>query len=232
MRNAKKFDVKMLAIWLIVLVAFAAVAFLLPIARNAVFYIAFSATLISFGLVVFAYIQSFLHDDTLSSKLLGFPIFRVSLIALFVQLVIFAALTATSSICPLWLAVIVEGLVFAGSAVCLIATEAARGVVEEAELKPEDRTQTMKRLRALAVAKMSIQKEEQAKEACRRLADALKYADPVSTQATQELEQKIEQILETLEKYEIGDRLSLIEQAQILLQQRNAFAKTNKEHTA
>lgn len=228
MKNAKKFDVKMLAIWLIVLAAFVAVVFLLPISRNAVFYVAFAMTLVSFGLVAFAYVQSFLHDNTLSSKLLGFPIFRVSLIALALQMLVFVTLGALSALCPIWLAVIIEGLVLAGTAVCLIATEAARGVVEEAEVKLTDRTQMIKRLRAQAETVVSLQTNEHIKTEVERLSQALRYSDPVSSDATKEVELEIEKLLGKLYNGVDADIEARIKRALVLVQQRNSIIKSNK----
>lgn len=224
----KKFDVKMLAIWLIAVILFVVLVFLLPLNRNAVFGISFAVTLISFGLVALAYILSFMHDQTLQSKLLGFPIFRVSVLALGVQLIIGFALMALSSLCPLWLAVAIECVLLAGSAVCLIGTEAARGVVEKTEVVLRDHTQAMKQIRALASAKLSLEKDPQVYAACQSLVDAIRYADPVSNEATAEMEQQLEQLISGLGEGEPNTRLALIEQAQSLLQQRNAMAKISK----
>lgn len=228
MKNAKKFDVKMLAIWLIILAVFVAIALLLPVARNAVFYIAFAMTLVSFALVAFAYVQSFLHDDTLSSKLLGFPIFRVSVVALGLQLVAFVLLTVLSFVCPVWLAVLIEGLVLAGTSVCLIATEAARGVIEDAEVKLEDRTQTIKKLRTQAVAMVSMQEDAQVKAKMEKLAQELRYCDPVSTDATKDIELELEVLLGKIQTANREECMESIKHGIALVKRRNSIAKINK----
>ena len=228
MKNAKKFDVKMLAIWLITLAAFIAVVFLLPISRNTVFYVAFAMTLVSFGLVAFAYVQSFLHDDTLSSKLLGFPIFRVSLIALALQMAVFAVLAALSTVCPVWLAVIVEGVVLAGTAVCLIATEAARGVIEDAELKLTDKTQMMKKLRILAEAAISQQEDTCVRDEVEKLARVLRYADPVSCEDTQDVERQLEMLIGRLNEGSTESRVANAKEACALAERRNSLVRFSK----
>lgn len=228
MKGLKKFDVKMLALWLLALTVFLMLAFLPPMERNAVFGIAVGATLFIFGFVAVAYVLSFMHDGTLTSKLLGYPIFRVSVFALGAQGVICLLLVALSRACPVWLAVAVEGVMIAGIACAMIGTEAARGVVERSEQTLDSRTANMKRLRRLAQAQRDAQQDERVRAAAARLAEALAYADPVTSAATREAEARIEALLGTLSSGTAQERLDAISQAEACVRQRSAAAKGSK----
>lgn len=228
MKSLKKFDVKMLALWLLALTVFLMLAFLPPMKRNIVFGIAVGATLVMFGFVAVAYALSFMYDETLTSKLLGYPIFRVSVFALGAQGVICLLLVVLSRACPIWLAVAVEGVMIAGAAVAMIGTEAARGVVESNEDALSDRIANMKRLRRLALVQRDAQMDECVRAAAARLAEALAYADPVTSEATREAEERIEVLLGTLTSGSSQERLDAISQAEACVRQRSAAAKESK----
>lgn len=159
---------------------------------------------------------------------MGFPIFRVSLVALAFQLVVFMLLATMSVACPVWLAVIVEGLMLMGTSVCLIVTEAARSVVGDAEAELDDKTHMIKKLRERAAAMVPLQEDALAKAEVEKLAQALRYADPISSEATKGLESKIEYLLAQLGEGATHERIEKAKRALALIQQRSVVAKSSK----
>lgn len=69
-------------IWGIALVTVVVLAFVIPFARAAVYWLALAATLGMFGICAAAFARAFRTEETLESKLLGWPIFKVGYTAL------------------------------------------------------------------------------------------------------------------------------------------------------
>lgn len=136
----------------VLLAVFVALAFVIPFVRNTVFWVAVVGTLLMFGVCACAYVYSFGKKETPESKLLGWPVFRVSYIMLPVQLVISFALMGMASFCPVMAAVIVEVVVFAVAFILLTVRDAARQVITVSEEKLADNTAAWKAIRAKAAA--------------------------------------------------------------------------------
>lgn len=178
-------------LWGIALAAVLTLSFVLPFARTAEYLMALLCTLAMFTLCAFAFVRAFRRKNTLESKLLGWPIFQVAVVALAVQIVVGLVLMAVGPLTPVWAALLVEAAVFAVTGFCLTVKDAAREAVTQAEATAEDRTQGWKAIRARASALAAGSDNAQ----LRRLAEEIRYADPMP----KSVDGEIMQLLDVLE---------------------------------
>ena len=213
----KKLNGHMFILWGAALAVVIALMILIPFARTATWWIAAACTLMMFGVTAFMFTRSFRRGKGLASKILGWPIFRVAYAALIVQVIVGFVLMGLAFLCPVWIAALAEIVVFAVTAACLTVKDAAREVVARSEAQVKDDTAAWKALRVRAA---SIASETNHPE-IKKLAEAIRYADPRPTS----LDNKVAEAIETLSGYATAEN---IQKASRLLEQRNALAKTEK----
>lgn len=177
-------------IWGIALVVALAFAFLIPFTHNAVYFIALISMLLAFVLCAWSFWRSFALKDELFSKYMGWPIFKVGLAALVAQLVLGFGLMALSFLCPVYIALLLEIVLFAAAGACLIAREAARQVVEQSEQPLPDRTAAWKEVRRKAATLEAPQSAE-----WKKLLEDIRFADPTDDEQSLPYTQRILELL-------------------------------------
>lgn len=122
----------------IVLAAYLLLAFVIPFAKTAVFWLALVFTLAAFGVQLYVLKLSFTKGKDARSKFYGFPIARIGVVYLIVQIVLSFLFMAIAKFCAAWIAGIIFVLLLAAAAVGVIAADAMRDEVErqDAQLKP------------------------------------------------------------------------------------------------
>lgn len=180
-------------LWGIALAVVFVLAFVIPFAKTAVYWIALLCTVAMFGVCAFSFVRAFRKDNTLESKLLGWPIFKVGYVALIVQVIAGFALMALAALCPVWVAALAEVAVFAATAFCMTVKDAVRKAVTAAEVKVTDNTAAWKAIRARAAAIAA----ETGHPDIKKLAEEIRFADPTPT----EMDGEIAQMLEALISY-------------------------------
>lgn len=207
------------SLWGLTLVAVLAAALLIPFEKaNALYWISLVCLLMMFALCALTFVRAFRGTDTLESKILGWPIFKVATVALGADICLSFLLMTLSTLCPLWLGVLLEVLLFAATGFCLTLRDAAREVVVQSEVKVEDTTGNWKSLRARTAALAAKTNREDV----RKLAEEMRYADPTPTS----LDGEIARQLDALE-LEVTDRS--VEKLMSLLRQRKPLAKAEKQ---
>ncbi len=201
-----------------VLAVFLVLAFIIPFSRTAVYWIGFGCTIAMFICCGLAFVRAFRRDETLESKLLGWPIFKVGYTALAVQACIGFVFMALARVIPVTVAVIIEVLLFALTMICLTVKDAAREVVRNLEGKDNGPIAAWKAIRTRAVEVASSTGNAKLKE----LAEVIRFADPNPTP----IDGQIAQMLEVLSGY--ADQAN-IKKAFALMEQRTALAKEAKQ---
>lgn len=204
-------------LWGIALAVVLVLALVLPFLHTAIYWIALVCTLVMFGVCALAFARAFRKDDKLESKLLGWPIFKVGFAALAAQVLVGFALMALSSVCPVWIAALAEVAVFATAAFCTTVKDAAREAIQQSEKRADDPTAEWKKIRARASAIAASTGHPELK----KLADVIRYADPMPTG----MDSEIAQMLEILSSYADAEN---IRKAFAMLEQRKGLAHENK----
>ena len=110
------------------------IAFAVPTAKTATFWIAYVFTAVAFALQIAIWKFAFKGADTLKSKFLGISLISVGITYLIIQLIAFAIFMAFP-IAPTWIAIVVCALILSISAICLIGTETGREEINRVEAK-------------------------------------------------------------------------------------------------
>ena len=109
---------------------------------------------------------------------------------------IFMVILGVACLCvpgvPNWLAIVIAAVVFAATAVAVSKATAAADIVEQVDAKVKTSTAFIKGLTADAEGLLSKAQTPEAKDACRKVYEALRYSDPVSNDSLGGIENQIE----------------------------------------
>ncbi len=182
-------------LWAILLAAFNVICFVTPSEAMGLskFGGAFWAgyifiTLAFIGQLVCAYIA--LNTNSKTKLFYNIPIIRVSYTGLILTLV-FGALCMAIPDLPNWVGIIVCLLILAFTAIAVIKAKAASDVVENIDKKVKVQTFFIKSLTIDAETILARATTPEAKEACKKVYEAVRYSDPMSNDALTGVESQI-----------------------------------------
>ena len=201
-------------------VVYNVIAFALPFGKAAVFFLSWIFTMAALAAQVYVIRIAFFKGEGIKSKLYGFPIARVGLLYLAVQVVLGLIFMALGTVVPLWLPLVLYVILMGAALIGLITTEGVREEVERQERKLVKDVSRMKKFRALADTLARENQILEAKEPLKELAEAFRYSDPVSGGALREIEDTL------------GDDLAHLQDAVALLKKEKALElcrKTKKD---
>lgn len=220
--------VRLYAALAILLVLVSVIAFAVPVERTPVFWLSYAFAVIAIALQAYSYPKAF-SGDSVRSRFYGFPIARVTTIYLIIQLVLSLAamlLSGAAQIAiPTWAAVIVYALLLGLTLIGLITAEGVRDEVERQEAEKPKKTETMRGLQNKAAALAASCDNPELKSALDDLAEEFRYSDPVSSEATEKLEMRMDIMLDELWR---GGNAQLAQEIKKILAERNQVCKQAK----
>lgn len=222
MKNNKGMAYAVLAI---AFVLFNVIAFAVPTTKTATFWTAYAFTTIAFASQIVIWKFEFKGADTLKSKFLGIPLISVGITYLIVQIiafVIFMALPLTAS----WIAIVVCALILGVSAICLIGTETGREEINRVEEKVEKKVFYIKALQVDIEMLASTETDADIKSALTKLAEKIRFSDPMSNDALADPEAEISAKVKELKTAE--NKAGIITVLDSLITERNKKAKLLK----
>ena len=230
--NGKKNMTRSIVILAIVLVAYCILVFAIPFVRGGVFWLSFVFTLIALCSQVYVLKTSFAHGESARSKFYGFPIARIGLIYLAVQLIAGFVCMAVGLILPVWVALLVFVIILAAAAIGLITTEGIRDEAERQDEVLKKNVSNMRTLQSKAAAIAAQCEDADTKKALAALADKFRFSDPVSSDATAEAEESLAALTDELQAA-VLDRdteaaVSLAGKLEAALAERNRLCRLNK----
>lgn len=216
-----------------VFVLYTLVAFLIPFAHTAVFWVSIAFTFAAFGVVAAAVYTAFVKNPDAKSRFYGFPIARIGVIYGAAQLAVGILFMALAAILPLWAVVLVCSILLGSAVIGLISAEA---VVEEIHVQDVKLKKDVSLMRGLQskVHMMAAQCDHaDAADAVRALAEELRYSDPVSSAAIAEIEAELCAAVDVLQAA-IADGDSnaakqICRRASGVLAERNRLCKLSKQ---
>ena len=119
------------------------------------------------------------------------PVIRISYIGLIVTMAVGSLCMAIPDL-PNWVAIVVCGIVLAFTAMAVIKAKAASNVVDRIDHSTKAQTAFIRSLTADAEGLMGRAESEESRNACKKVYEALRYSDPMSSDALAELEEQIE----------------------------------------
>lgn len=182
-------------VWAILLAIFNVICFVTPgeAAGMSKFGGAFWAgyifiTIAFIGQLVCAYIA--LKTDDKTKLFYNIPIIRVSYTRLILT-VVFGALCMAIPNLPNWVGIIVCLLILAFNAIAVIKAKAASDVVENIDKKEKAQTFFIKSLTVDAETLLARAATPEAKDACKKVYEAVRYSDPMSNDDLAGIESQI-----------------------------------------
>ena len=223
-----------IAAFAVILIVYNVLAFVLPFAHKGPFWTAYVFGLISIFVSAAVIALAFNKTNTPKSRFYGFPIARVGVLYALIQLPLSFITMALSRIgdLPVWPFALVFVLLLAFALLGTIGAEAARTEVERIENDKKNSTASMKQFGVLSAGLADRCSDPEAKRAVTRLADALRYSDPVSGPATAAAEEELGALLNELRSaVASGDAASVqsvVNTAMNVLDERNRLCRLNK----
>lgn len=204
---------------------FNVIVFAIPTVKTTTFWIAYAFTTVAFALQIVIWKFAFKETDTLKSKFLGIPLISVGITYLIFQIIasaIFIALPLTAT----WIAIIVCALILGISGICLIGTETGKEEINRVEEKVEKKVFYIKSLQVDIEMLANAEANADKKQKLIKLAEKIRFSDPMSNDALADLEAEITEKVKELKSTE--NKEEIITVLDLLITERNKKAKILK----
>lgn len=216
----------------VVLVVYNVLAFALPFPKTAVFAVSYLFTMIAILAQIYVIRTAFYRGEGVKSKFYGFPIAKLGVIYLAVQLIAGLVFMALGLIVPVWLPLALYVVLLGVAAVGFVAADAARDEVVRQEVKLEKDVSRMREFQAKGRALVTLNQIPEAARPLEKLAEDLRFSDPVSSEALTEIEDQLAECLAQLQEAVSAQKteqiLSVCREAERILAERNQLCKLSK----
>ena len=209
----------------IVFALFNVIAFVIPTEKTATFWTAYAFSVVAFAVQIPLWKIAFGKKDTLKSKFLGIPVIHVGITYLIIQLIAFAVFMIFPTL-PVWAAVVVCAVILAISALCVIAGQAGANEINRVEEKIKVKRAFIQFLQTDIEMLAETETDAETKAALKKLAEKVRFSDPMSHEMLGELESRISAKVEEMKT--ATDKKALIEEVATLLTERNKKCKILK----
>ena len=209
----------------IVFALFNVIAFVIPTDKTATFWTAYVFSVVAFAVQIPLWKIALGKKDTLKSKFLGIPVIHVGIAYLIVQLIAFAVFMIFPTL-PVWLAVVVCVIILAISALCAIAGQAGANEINRVEEKIKVKRAFIQFLQTDIEMLAENETDDETKAELKKLAEKVRFSDPMSHEMLGELESRITAKVEEMKT--TADKKALIGEIEILLIERNKKCKILK----
>ena len=209
----------------IVFVLFNVLAFVIPTDKTATFWTAYAFSVASFALQIPLWKIAISKKNTLKNKFLGVPVICVGIAYLIIQLIAFAVFMIFPAL-PSWLAITVCAVIIVFFSLCVIAGHVGANEIKRVEEKIKVKLAFIQFLQIDIEMIVESESDNETKEALKKLAEKVRFSDPMSHGMLGELESRI--LAKVDEMKSQADKKELIKEVDILLTERNKKCKTLK----
>lgn len=201
------------------------IAFAVPTAKTATFWIAYVFTAAAFAAQIGIWKTALGKEGTLKSKFLGFPIVHIGIVYAIIQVIAFAVFLFAPTL-PTWSAIVVCPIIAGLSAVCVISADAGRNEIERVEAKVQNKVFYVREMQADIELLADNESDAAVKTALTHLAEKIRFSDPMSNEQLADLENKIS--IKAAELKTASSKLEIITELNSLLDERNKKCKILK----
>lgn len=201
------------------------IAFAVPTAKTAAFWISYAFTVIAFAAQIIIWKAALGRSESLKSKFLGLPVLHIGIVYLVVQVVALIVFLSIPTL-PIWSAVVACAVIAGVSAVCMIASDVGRGEIDRVSAKVQEKTFYIRELQADVEMLEEQEQNPEIKISLTKLAEKIRYSDPMSNVALADLEDRIREKVTALRT--AAHKLEIIAELDLLLAERNRKAKILK----
>lgn len=201
------------------------IAFAVPTAKTAAFWISYAFTVIAFAAQLIIWKAALGRSESLKSKFLGLPVLHIGIVYLVVQVVALIVFLSIPTL-PIWSAVVACAVIAGISAVCMIASDVGRGEIDRVSAKVQEKTFYIRELQADVEMLEEQEQNPEIKISLTKLTEKIRYSDPMSNVALADLEDRIREKVTALRTADY--KLEIIAELDLLLAERNRKAKILK----
>lgn len=199
------------------------IAFAVPTLKTATFWIAYVFTAAAFAAQIIIW-RTALGKEALKSKFLGFPVVHIGIVYAIIQTVAFAVFLFAPTL-PVWSAIVVCSIIAGVSAVCMISADAGRNEIERVEAEVQEKVFFIRELQA-DIELIATTETDADTKALIRLAEKIRFSDPMSNEQLMDLENKIS--TKVLKLKTATNKVEIITELTLLLDERNKKCKILK----
>lgn len=219
----------------IVFVAFSVISFVLPYGHGAVFWVAYMFGVIAICIQAYVIPKAFVDGSSAKSKFYGFPIARVSVSYLVLQLILsllFMALARQTSRWVLRIEIILSIVLLGVAIIGFFATDAIREEVHHQDTHLKKDVEYMRALQSQMVSLVNQCSDTETRAVLEKLSEAFRFSDPVSCDATMAIEEDLASYVDDMQNALLEeDNISIVElcaKTTPVLARRNQICKQNK----
>lgn len=224
----KKDTIRAILVAVIILAIYNLIAFVIPFAHTAAFWISYGFTMAAFLVVAASIYIAFIKNPDAKSRFYGFPIARIGVVYGGAQLAVSLVVMALAQWTPWWIPTLVYAIGMGATIIGLISAEAVVDEIKVQDVKLKDNTTMMRALQS-KISQIASQTDDAAIKA---LAEEFRYSDPVSNDAIADAEADLAAAVDQLQAAFVdGDNeamAQLCRKASALLAERNRLCKLNK----
>ena len=226
---------RQLVLFGMVIVVYLVLALAIPFPKNnAAYWISFLFGLTSLGVQAYVMKTAFDKGEPLRSKFYGYPIAKIGVTYLAVQIAVSFVFMAMGFIVrvPAWAALVVCVLITGVFSVGFISADIMRDEVERQDKQLVKDVKTMRALQSKTAFIVSQCTDTGLKPMLRELSEKFRFSDPVSSDALAEIENDLTATVDELQaavmENDIDSAKVLCAKVAATLEQRNTMCKLNK----
>lgn len=224
-------------LWAILFVAWCAVVFLVrpiipgyTIIYDSRFWISFVFIVISFVTNLICAFSLF-KSENLEKLFLNLPLVRISRTALIITVIASSAIMLIPD-CPYWIAAVVCAIILLFNVVSIFKASWAAETVIDTQEKIKTNTSFIRELTPDAQSLMSRAQDNETKASCKKVYEAVRYSDPMSSsnlsQIEDEISSKFNELSLAVEKNNTDKVKHLSDELVVLIKERNSKCKQYK----
>lgn len=195
-----------------------AVVFATPTAKTLAFWNAYGFTVVAFATQPFIWKSALGREESLKSKFLGFPVIYIAVVYLAMQLIMLIVFVSSPTL-PIWSSIVACVVVTGVSAICMITADTGRCEIERVETKVQKKVFYIKEIQAEIELLVDAETNAETKAALIRLAEKVRFSDPVSSEQLADLENAISDKVALLKT--LPNKNEIIGEIDLLLSERN-----------
>ena len=216
----------------IVLVVYNVLAFARPFVHNAVFWLSYIFSMVAIAAQAYVMYAAFMKEKSAKSKFYGFPIAKVGVIYLLIQLALGFVMMAFAEDIVTWVPVVLYVILLGAAAIGFIAVDAVRDEVERQDLQMKKDVFIMHDLYSRVSSIVDLA-DANVRDDIAKLAEDMRYSDPVSNETLAGIEGALFADVAALRAAVVaGDNEATrrtCRQASATLAERNRLCKLNKK---
>ena len=200
-----------------------------PFTKNIVFWIAYFFSVLAIFMQSYILREVLKNQRPIKDRIYDFAMFRINILYLIVQIIVSLILMGFATEVPVFAAVLAETVILAAAVMGLYAAGAARTEAVRQDVQLQNMLAKMEELQTRVNLLVSQCENEQTGKVIKKLAEDVRYSNPLSKEGTEEIEEEIMVLYTEIEAAaldgDVENTISLCERMTGLLRERDRICK-------